>query len=144
MHRSPLQLVRPVLRSRAFQTTAKRLEHFRPPPIARREYTIAASLSALAAFGGGLLYLNPPTLHCQSEVEDEVDPPSAFLHATGKPVRKAGAPIWTRDDVTVVVVIGGPRAGKTEQVGRISKAFDMTVEDGEQACQLAHEDLDAD
>ncbi|KAK4701935.1 hypothetical protein P7C70_g4291, partial [Phenoliferia sp. Uapishka_3] len=124
--------------SRSFRTSAPRFASptpLNPPPIARRELAIAASLIGFATIGGAALYFNQPPLLCEPESAEieEVDPPSAFLHATGKhgTGKVEGKPLWNRDEVTVVVVIGGPRAGKTEQVTRIAKTFDMTIEDAE-------------
>jgi hypothetical protein len=134
LFRTQLQLLRPALRSRSLQTTAARLSAKKPitsPPIAAREYTIAAAFSGTAAALGALWYYSQPPLLCESPIVEEVDPPSEFLKATGKAIRKEGQkPLWNRDEVTVVVVIGGPRAGKTEQVERIAKTFDMQVENG--------------
>lgn len=64
-----------------------------------------------------------------AEVE-AADPPSEFLFATGGKIKDASKPIWSRDDVTVVMVIGTPLAGKTEAVKRIAEHFDFQVEVG--------------
>lgn len=74
------------------------------------------------------MYINQP-LRLDSS-PPEVDPPSEFLFATGGRIRSRGAPAFSRDDVTVVMLIGGPKGGKTEQAKRIAKRFDATYEDG--------------
>lgn len=39
-------------------------------------------------------------------------------------------PAFTRDDVTVTVIIGGPSTGTTAHAKRIARHFDMQYEDG--------------
>lgn len=59
---------------------------------------------------------------------EEVEPESAFLYATGGRVKDPKAPVFSRDEVTVVMIIGSPKAGKTTNVMRIAKRFDCQVE----------------
>lgn len=62
---------------------------------------------------------------------NDQDPPSAFLHATGGKIKDFVGPVFSRDQVTCVMVIGSPLSGKTEQVRRIANRFDFQVEEGE-------------
>lgn len=160
-------MLRTVTRLRSLLKTVPRLtanlsSSAPPAPISRRELLLAGGVSLLAGGGKlfilgfrsisikliilsllGLLYLqrNKPELRLDSVKDDDSelpDPPSAFLFATGGATRKSPAlPVYSRDDTTIIVVIGGPKGGKSEQAKRIAETFSMTLENGEllHACQ---------
>lgn len=68
--------------------------------------------------------------------EDEEEE-SKFLFARGGRVKDPNAPVFSRDEVTVIIVIGGPKGGKTSNAQKIAKKFDMQFEAAEWVFSLS-------
>lgn len=126
-------------------TPFPRLMHTKSPsgaytPYVKSSYkTIAAQTAGILGAFGALTYAftsilpskKAVRLDSNSSAGSEVDGQSAFLYATSGNKKDINKSIWSREEVTVVIVIGGPKGGKSEQSKRIANRFDMQYEAGE-------------
>lgn len=143
-------LLRPLLRSttpaRLGQVTRNASRLASPSIAARSGPSSRSSLrdtslifASFALLTYGFSYLAPSALRLDTSAPGPLmggatDGESEFLFATGGKVRDvsniADCPVYSRDEVTVVMMVGGPRSGKTSQAKLIEKRFDMQFEAG--------------